>query len=100
MHTIDEFLEWARRLSRREREHLRAELDAISADEAEPGSAEFWSEVPVDELARRQGVRPARFEELLGAAAELWEDDADFDRFVKGIYQRRREERDREADRA
>jgi hypothetical protein len=51
---------------------------------------EFWREPTVEEVAAEQGVTiPQDLELGLGEAADLWEDDADFEAFVAGIYQRR-----------
>jgi hypothetical protein len=41
--------------------------------------------VPVDELARRQGVEPpASLDDL--ACPELWESDEDYERFLSDLY--------------
>jgi hypothetical protein len=58
----------------------------------------FWEEKTLDQLAAGQGVPPTlRFEDILGAGAELWKDALDLEEFLRGIYQRRREERDAQA---
>lgn len=55
------------------------------------GGTEFWQEKTVDTLAHEQGVViPQQVEDLIGRGADLWEDDADFDEFLSGIYERRR----------
>lgn len=52
-----------------------------------------WSEddVPVEELARRQGVQPvASLEEL--AHPELWDSDEEYEEFLNDLYASRRVE--------
>jgi hypothetical protein len=62
-----------------------------------PGSApfpaeDFWQPKSLEDLAAQQGVTPvASLEAVLGRAADLWKDEAEFDRFLQGIYERRRE---------
>jgi len=54
---------------------------------------DFWQEKSVDQLAEEQGVRPVeRLDDVLGRHADLWESDDEFERFVNGIYERRRRE--------
>ncbi len=54
---------------------------------------DFRQEKSIEELARDQGVRPVeRFEDAWGRHADLWESDDEFERFVNGIYERRRRE--------
>jgi hypothetical protein len=53
---------------------------------------EFWQPKALEDLAAQQGVAPvASLEAVLGRAADLWKDEAEFNRFLQGIYQRRRE---------
>lgn len=53
----------------------------------------FRRERSVEELALEQGIGPVeRFEDAWGRHADLWESDAEFERFVNGIYERRRRE--------
>jgi hypothetical protein len=45
------------------------------------------------ELAVEQGIAgPQDFDALLGAGADLWDDDADFEAFLSGIHESRRPE--------
>jgi len=61
----------------------------------EEGDVSFWEEKPLDQLAAEQAVRPIqRLDDILGAGAELWENDRDLEDFLQSIYQRRREEKD------
>ena len=54
----------------------------------------FWREKTIEELAAEQGIRPVeRLEDILGRGADLWDDDEDFERFLKGIRERRRQGR-------
>lgn len=58
---------------------------------------EFWREPTLDDLASEQGMACAqRLEDLVGAAADLWSSDEEFDRFVEDIRDRRRESLRRE----
>ena len=61
-----------------------------------PETGEFWREKSIEELAAEQGVRPVeRIEDILGRGADLWDSDEDFEQFLKGIYERRRQDRNR-----
>jgi hypothetical protein len=66
--------------------------------EAQPISpGEFWRSPTLEELATEQGIKvPQAFDSLVGAAADLWEDDRDTEAFVAEIYERRHEEHQRE----
>jgi hypothetical protein len=71
----------------------------LSAEEwkrvVEETGVSFWEEKPLDQLAAEQAVRPIqRLDDILGAGAELWENDRDLEDFLQSIYQRRREEKD------
>ena len=47
---------------------------------------EFWREKSLDQLAEEQAVRPLQcFEDILGRASSLWENDEDFDAFLAAI---------------
>jgi len=48
----------------------------------------------IEDLAAEQGVKPTKLEDILGKGADLWESDQAFERFVEGIYARRREDRE------
>jgi hypothetical protein len=46
---------------------------------------------PLDELIAEQGVKPLeRFEDLFGAGADLWSDEAEFEHFLEGLRESRR----------
>ena len=46
----------------------------------------------IEQLAAEQGVNlKGQYERLLGLGADLWESDEEFEEFVQGIYDRRRE---------
>jgi hypothetical protein len=54
--------------------------------------AEFWKRKTVEELAAEQGItRPQSLDDLIGAAADLWASDEEFERFVASIDRHRRE---------
>jgi hypothetical protein len=51
---------------------------------------DFWRERSMAELIKEQGVAPARrFEEVLGQGTTLWDDDRQFDEFLRNIGDRR-----------
>jgi len=53
----------------------------------------FWQEKSIDQMAEEQGIRPVkRLEDVLGRHADLWGSDEEFEAFVNGIYERRRQE--------
>jgi hypothetical protein len=56
-----------------------------------PGFSERRS---IEALAAEQGVKPTKLEDILGKGADLWESDQEYERFVEGIYARRREDRE------
>ena len=54
-----------------------------------------WRERTIDDLAAQQRIAvPQPLDEMIGAAAELWDDEEDFDRFIRGIHDRRTQRRD------
>jgi hypothetical protein len=58
-------------------------------------ASSFSERKSIEELAADQGVRlEGQFERILGAGADLWASDQEFEEFVRGIYDRRRESRD------
>jgi len=68
---------------------VRVEPVAAPRDPA-AASAEFWRGKSPEELAAEQQVKPVgRLEDVLGKGAVLWDDDREFDEFVRGIYARR-----------
>ena len=72
------------------------ELSYRGTDESSTMHEGFWQERTVDELAVDQGiVVPQQLGGLIGAAAELWDDEEDFQLFVKGIHERRIEGREK-----
>lgn len=58
-----------------------------------PGTG-FSDSRSIEALAAEQGVKPTKLEDILGKGADLWESDQEFERFVEGIYARRREDRE------
>ncbi len=55
--------------------------------------AGFWRQPSLAELIRTQGIKPVTDLSLLkGKGADLWESDEEFDKFVAGIYERRKHE--------
>lgn len=44
-----------------------------------------------EKLAKKGPKKYATFEEMVGSGAHLWDSDKEFDEFVRGIYERRKE---------
>ena len=98
MRTVEEVLDIVRSLPPVDRERLRTELEALAAEES---VGDFWHDRSVEELASLQGVAvPKTLDEVFGKGTDLWEDGAAFDSFVHGIYERRRNGREREGNTA
>jgi hypothetical protein len=48
----------------------------------------------IEELAAEQGIDPrTQFTKALGAGKGLWRSDEEFEQFLAGIYERRRQDR-------
>lgn len=57
--------------------------------------AGFSRKKSIKELAAEQGVRlEGQLERIWGSGAHLWESDEEFERFVRDIYDRRRQDRE------
>ena len=70
------------------------DLPYVGADGSSTVPESFWQEHTIDELAVDQGiVVPQQIGKLLGAAADLWDDEDDFQLFIEGIHKRRIEDR-------
>jgi hypothetical protein len=53
---------------------------------------DFWRERSIEELLAEQQVSSVRrWHDVLGQGKTLWEDDGQFDEFLRSIYDRRRE---------
>ena len=62
----------------------------------EKGIVRCWQDTTLAELASNQNVQPIqRLEEILGKGKDLWKDEEEFENFVQGIYQRRKEDWER-----
>ena len=60
------------------------------ADESSEPAGNFWRGRTLDQIAAQQGVSvPQSLDDMIGAAANLWNDDEDFNRFLQGIRDRR-----------
>lgn len=46
----------------------------------------------IEELAAEQGVKPRKWNEIVGMGADLWSSDAEFEEFVRGIRDRRKQD--------
>jgi hypothetical protein len=66
------------------------EVAAMSASTADHGGhPQDEGQVPVEELARRQGVRPIKSVDEL-ARDGIWESDEELDAFLADLYESRR----------
>lgn len=61
----------------------------MSTGGEQPGHWPADEDVPVEELARRQGIQPVRSLSEL-AQPDLWESDQEFDDFLADLYASRR----------
>lgn len=66
------------------------EAAAMSASSADHGAyPQDEGQIPVEELARRQGVRPIKSVDEL-ARDGIWESDEELDAFLADLYESRR----------
>jgi len=69
--------------------HIKKETDPKYPAEVRSSAGDFWQRVPLEELARQQGVRPVeRFEDLLGG----WPEDQIDDGFEEALERWRQED--------
>jgi hypothetical protein len=60
-------------------------------DRQPPAPSDLGRRKTIDELAAEQGVSiPQNLDDLLGAGADLWADDAEFDAFLASLRESRR----------
>jgi hypothetical protein len=72
------------------REWKASEVVIVSSEHSEPAAEPAAAgEVPVEELARRQGVRPVTSVEAM-ARPGLFDSDRDWDEFLADLYASRR----------
>lgn len=70
---------------------LRRVVEGDEIEELPAAPNDFWESRSIDELAEEQGIdAPQQFDGMIGAAADLWDDDEDVERFVNGIRDHRR----------
>ena len=63
----------------------------VSTTPEQPGHTAAQDDVPIEELARRQGVGPiASLDEL--AQPDLWESEQEYEDFLADLYASRRSE--------
>ena len=74
---------------------MKTSLDKATVKEAPARTGHCRLEKTIQELAAEQGVGPAKWTDIYGAGADLWESDEEFDAFLAGIYTRRREDREK-----
>lgn len=69
---------------------LRRAPDGDEIDEIPAVPTDFWESRSIDELGEEQGIdAPQQFDGMIGAGADLWDDEEDFERFVNGIGEHR-----------
>ena len=71
-----------------------ASKHSSTAGKGGKSATSVWERKSIETLAAEQGVKPTKLEDILGKGADLWESDREFERFVGGIYARRREDRE------
>jgi hypothetical protein len=57
-------------------------------------NGDFWKHKTIEELAKEQGTT-TDVDKLIGRGKDLWASDEEFERFLAGIYERRRQGRQR-----
>ena len=68
------------------------------AEARERETVRSWQDTMLAALASSQNVQPIqRLEEILGKGTALWKDAEEFESFLQGIYQRRKQDRERAA---
>jgi len=68
-------------------------IEEIAAEQRS-GTSAFFRHRTVDEIAAEQGKGLVTdFDALLGQGADLWKSDEEFEQFLAGIYERRRQGR-------
>ena len=54
----------------------------------------FWQHKTIEEIAKEQGKGLVTdLDKVIGQGKDLWDSDEEFERFVAGIYERRRQGR-------
>ena len=51
----------------------------------------FWQHRTIEQIAAEQGIKETDVDKLIGRGKDLWSSDEEFERFVAGIYERRRQ---------
>ena len=70
---------------------LRRVTDGDGVNEIPAVPDDFWEQRSIDKLAEEQSIdAPQQLDGMIGAGADLWDDEEDFQRFVNGIHGRRR----------
>jgi hypothetical protein len=79
-----------------------ADVEPVSVEPelAAEAAEDFWNEKTLEQLSSEQGIAgPQPLAGLMGAGADLWDDEEDFEEFVSDIYDRRRKSREQEGTR-
>jgi len=67
-------------------------VEALTTPPALPAPDEFWRKRTIEQLMAQQSISaPQRWEDVVGQGAALWDDDRQFDEFLRGIRDRRHE---------
>jgi hypothetical protein len=61
----------------------------MTMPDEQPGQWQDDEELPIEELARRQGVKPIKSVEEL-SQPDLWESDEEYEAFLADLYASRR----------
>ena len=69
-----------------------ADVETVNGehDQSSGSPGDFWRSPTIDEIAAQQAIAvPQPLDQVIGAAADMWKDDGDCDRFVRGLHDRR-----------
>jgi len=68
------------------------QVEALTSPPALPAPDEFWRKRSIEQLTAQQGIlAPQRWEDVVGQGTTLWDDDRQFDEFIRDIRDRRHE---------
>jgi hypothetical protein len=67
------------------------ELSPPEEPRTRPLPRQYTPEELREMLVKKGPMKYATFEEMIGAGAHLWDSDEEFDEFLRGIYERRKE---------
>ncbi len=67
-------------------------VEPLTVPQSLPAPDEFWNEPPIEQLMAQQGLAgPQRWTEIVGHGADLWDNDQQFEQFLREVRDRRQE---------